>query len=42
MGLGDDTDGRWRGVGRLYFWPFRFLLKPANAGERVPPGLQQP
>jgi len=25
MGLGDDTDGRWRSLARLYFWPFRLL-----------------
>ncbi len=27
FGLGDDTDGRWRSVGRLYFWPFGLLAK---------------
>ncbi len=27
FGLGDDTDGRWRSVGRLYLWPFRLLAK---------------
>ncbi|MBI3043243.1 MAG: sterol desaturase family protein [Betaproteobacteria bacterium] len=27
MGLGDDTDGRWRSIGRLYFWPFALAVK---------------
>lgn len=27
MGLGDNTDGRWRSVSRLYFWPFGLLIK---------------
>lgn len=27
FGLGDETDGQWRSVGRLYFWPLWLLLK---------------
>jgi sterol desaturase/sphingolipid hydroxylase (fatty acid hydroxylase superfamily) len=27
MGLGDETDGRWTSVGRLYFWPFVLLVR---------------
>ena len=27
FGLGDDTDGKWRSVGRLYIWPFGLLVK---------------
>jgi sterol desaturase/sphingolipid hydroxylase (fatty acid hydroxylase superfamily) len=27
FGLGDDTDGQWRSVGRLYLWPFGLLAK---------------
>ena len=27
MGLGDETDGRWRSVARLYLWPFGLLFK---------------
>jgi len=27
MGLGDETDGRWHSVARLYLWPFAFLVK---------------
>lgn len=34
MGLGDETDGRWSNVARLYFWPFQLLVKPVrNAAE---------
>lgn len=36
MGLGDETDGRWRSLGRLYFWSFGLLAKRlfAKAGVR--------
>lgn len=27
FGLGDDTDGCWRSVSRLYFWPFGLLAR---------------
>ena len=27
FGLGDSTDGRWRSVTRLYFWPFGLLAR---------------
>ena len=27
FGLGDETDGKWRSVGRLYFWPFVLLIR---------------
>lgn len=27
MGLGDGTDGQWRSVSRLYFWPFVLAFK---------------
>jgi sterol desaturase/sphingolipid hydroxylase (fatty acid hydroxylase superfamily) len=27
MGLGDETDGRWRTLGRMYFWPFVLCFK---------------
>lgn len=30
MGLGDETDGRWRSIARLYLWPF------VNAFRRKP------
>jgi len=26
MGLGDETDGQWHSVSRLYLWPFRLAL----------------
>lgn len=28
MGLGDDTDGRWDTLGRMYLWPFRLAFQP--------------
>jgi len=35
MGLGDDTDGRYHTLARMYFWPFagaaRRLLKKQDA-----------
>lgn len=31
MGLGDETDGRWRTVGRMYFWPFALSFKRFSA-----------
>lgn len=36
MGLGDDTDGRWHSVGRLYFWPFGLLAKRLLGRESKP------
>jgi len=36
FGLGDDTDGRWRSVGRLYFWPFGLLARRIRRRARQP------
>jgi sterol desaturase/sphingolipid hydroxylase (fatty acid hydroxylase superfamily) len=33
MGLGDDTDGRWHSVGRLYAWPFLLLFQRIKNGQ---------
>ena len=35
MGLGDDTDGRWRSLARLYFWPFWLLMQRARGRTMV-------
>jgi sterol desaturase/sphingolipid hydroxylase (fatty acid hydroxylase superfamily) len=35
MGLGDDTDGQWNTLARLYLWPF------AGAARRVDGGARQ-
>lgn len=35
IGLGDETDGRWRSVGRLYFWPFWLLLQRVRGSLSV-------
>lgn len=37
LGLGDCTDGQWHGVGRLYAWPFRNLLRKKPAQEPLKP-----
>jgi sterol desaturase/sphingolipid hydroxylase (fatty acid hydroxylase superfamily) len=33
MGLGDDSDGQWRKVWQLYWWPFKSLWKRAPADK---------
>lgn len=33
FGLGDETDGRWRSVGRLYFWPLWLLVKRVRGSQ---------
>ena len=35
-GLGDDSDGCWHSVGRLYFWPFALLAKRLFKRETAP------
>ena len=42
MGLGDDTDGRWRSVGRLYLWSFGLLLKRLRGEPVMPRALRKP
>lgn len=34
FGLGDDTDGRWRSLGRMYFWPFALCFKRGGMPAR--------
>ncbi len=31
LGLGDDSDGQWRSVGRLYLWPFTLMARRVRA-----------
>ena len=35
MGLGDETDGQWHSVGRLYLWPFRLAFKRLFGGKKT-------
>lgn len=42
MGLGDDTDGRWVNVARLYLWPFWLLVKPAGKALAAPTDPPKP
>jgi sterol desaturase/sphingolipid hydroxylase (fatty acid hydroxylase superfamily) len=39
MGLGDETDGHWHGVWRMYAWPFLMLFgwKPRTEKPAPPP-----
>lgn len=39
MGLGDETDGQWRSVGRLYLWPFKLAFNRLF-GSKKPPASQ--
>jgi sterol desaturase/sphingolipid hydroxylase (fatty acid hydroxylase superfamily) len=33
FGLGDESDGAWHRVGRMYFWPFRYALAILGFGR---------
>ena len=35
FGLGDETDGRWRSVGKLYVWPFWLLAQHVRDALRT-------
>ncbi len=35
FGLGDETDGRWRSVGRLYLWPLWLIVKRAVRSQSI-------
>jgi sterol desaturase/sphingolipid hydroxylase (fatty acid hydroxylase superfamily) len=37
MGLGDETDGQWRSVGRLYLWPFTLAFKRLFSAQKSQP-----
>lgn len=41
MGLGDGTDGQWRSVSRLYFWPFVLAFKRLTGSNQPPVGITE-
>jgi sterol desaturase/sphingolipid hydroxylase (fatty acid hydroxylase superfamily) len=36
MGLGDGSDGQWRGVWQLYAWPFQMLWRRPKTESKTP------
>jgi sterol desaturase/sphingolipid hydroxylase (fatty acid hydroxylase superfamily) len=42
LGLGDDSDGAWHRVGRLYGWPFRYALALLGLGSAPAPAARPP